>query len=501
MADSHILFYSLVAFSTILLCSKVSELWKRNYKLRGIPSVGTNGYFSSFIAGFKSFKYGHEMAQEGYEKFHGRIYKIPLFTRWNIVVTTPKHIDEIRKASDDILSFHEAVNAMLQTRYTLGQAVADDPWHVAVVRGALTRNIGAKFDDIREEIIAAFSDEMPATTEWTKRRVTDSIFKIVARASNRLFVGLPLCRDAEYLDLNIQFTIQVVLGGYIINVFPEILKPIVGRLLTSVPKSIKQAKRYLEPTVLERLQKQEKYGKDWPDKPNDFLSWLIDSATESQRTVHELVMRILTVNFAAIHTSSMALTDALYALAAHPQYADELREEIESVVKEHGWSKASLQRMRKLDSFLKETERFIGMGSLMSDRRVLKDFTFSDGTVIPAGSVISVPHWAIHHDEKYYEDPHVFKPFRFAEMREDHEETMKHQMVTPTTDHLLFGVGRHACPGRFFAVNELKTLMSHVLMNYDVKFEQEGVIPQPMRFGIQSQPNQKAEVMFRKRQQ
>ncbi|EEB99558.1 hypothetical protein MPER_00745, partial [Moniliophthora perniciosa FA553] len=54
--------------------------------------------------------YGRAMVQEGYEKFHGRIYKVPLFTHWNIVVTTPKHIEEIQKASYDILSFKEAVN-------------------------------------------------------------------------------------------------------------------------------------------------------------------------------------------------------------------------------------------------------------------------------------------------------------------------------------------------------------------------------------------------------
>ncbi|KAK7051554.1 hypothetical protein VNI00_004533 [Paramarasmius palmivorus] len=469
-------------------------------KLRGIPTVGANSYFLSFITGFKSFKQGRTLVQEGYEKFQGQIYKIPLFTRWNVVVTTPQHIDDIRKASDDSLSFEEAVNETLQTVHTLGKAVADDPWHVPVVRGALTRNIGAKFDDVREEIVAAFEDEMPATTEWTKRRVTDSIFKIVARASNRLFVGLPLCRNPEFLDLNIRFTIQVVVSAMFINVFPEFLKPYVGGILTSVPKSIKEATRFLEPVIVERLQQQEQYGKDWPEKPNDFLSWLIDAASDSQRNVHDLVMRILTINFAAIHTSSMAFTDALYALAAHPQYVDELREEIEAIVEEHGWSKASLQQMRKLDSFLKETERTMGMGGLISDRRVLKDFTFSDGTTIPAGSTISIPNWAVHHDEKYYEDPHIFKPFRFAEMREDNGEGMKHQMVTPTMEYFLFGVGRHACPGRFFAVNELKTLITHVLMNYDVRFENLGVVPEPTWVGIASQPNQKAEVMFRKRQ-
>jgi hypothetical protein len=32
-------------------------------------------------------------------------------------------------------------------------------------------------------------------------------------------------------------------------------------------------------------------------------------------------------------------------------------------------------------------------------RVALKDFTFSDGTTIPAGQTVAVPGYAIHHDE------------------------------------------------------------------------------------------------------
>lgn len=54
-------------------------------------------------------------------------------------------------------------------------------------------------------------------------------------------------------------------------------------------------------------------------------------------------------------------------------------------------------------------------------------------------------------------------------------------------------------PGRFFAVNELKTLMSRVLLNYDVQMEKSGQVPPPFWFGPSQLPNTKAEVMFRKR--
>jgi hypothetical protein len=50
-------------------------------------------------------------------------------------------------------------------------------------------------------------------------------------------------------------------------------------------------------------------------------------------------------------------THALYNLAAHPEYIAPLREEIEFLVTSEGWEKSTLAKMRKLDSFLKESLR------------------------------------------------------------------------------------------------------------------------------------------------
>lgn len=49
-------------------------------------------------------------------------------------------------------------------------------------------------------------------------------------------------------------------------------------------------------------------------------------------------------------------------------------------------------------------------------------------------------------------------------------------MVSVADDFLSFGHGRHACPGRFFASNEVKMLMAYVIMNYDVEFMKERVV-------------------------
>jgi hypothetical protein len=55
-------------------------------------------------------------------------------------------------------------------------------------------------------------------------------------------------------------------------------------------------------------------------------------------------------------------------------------------------------------------------------------------------------------------------------------------------------------PGRFFAVNELKALMGHVIMNYEVKFAQDRKgCPAPVWFSSVAAPDDTVELMLRKR--
>jgi len=60
------------------------------------------------------------------------------------------------------------------------------------------------------------------------------------------------------------------------------------------------------------------------------------------------------------------LTQALYDLAAHPEYVKEMREEAEAMIHANGWTKHAMQGMRKIDSFLKESQRLNGLGSSKS---------------------------------------------------------------------------------------------------------------------------------------
>ena len=50
----------------------------------------------------------------------------------------------------------------MRTDLTFGSDLMGDDSHVDTVRTPLTRNIGAKFLDVRDEIIAAFTGHIPA---------------------------------------------------------------------------------------------------------------------------------------------------------------------------------------------------------------------------------------------------------------------------------------------------------------------------------------------------
>jgi len=111
-----------------------------------------------------------------------------------------------------------------------------------------------------------------------------------------------------------------------ILVLIEILlkRSLAGRLFTNVPRAINTSMKHLKPIIEERQKKIDEYGPDYPDKPVsnalfpstsstifdpslqiDFLSWLMDEAKGEEQSVRNLTLRVLIINFAAIHTTSM----------------------------------------------------------------------------------------------------------------------------------------------------------------------------------------------------
>ena len=127
------------------------------------------------------------------------------------------------------------------------------------------------------------------------------------------------------------------------------------------------------------------------------------------------------------------------------------------------------------------------------------DHTFSNGTTIPRGTTVAVATHKVHMDEKIYPDALKFDPFRFVKLKEQETAGRRFDIVTTSANSLHFGHGRHACPGRYFAACELKLMFAHMVLNYDVKLENDRVRPEDMWVMGNCVPNPKAKVLFRRR--
>ena len=138
----------------------------------------------------------------------------------------------------------------------------------------------------------------------------------------------------------------------------------------------------------------------------------------------------------------------------------------------------------------------------MMDRYALVDYTFSDVTFIPAGTVLAVSTGSVHLDPQTYEDPLRFDGFRFLKMKERaalDDPDKKFDVATVNSDFVAFGQGRHACPGRFFASTELKILLAYIVKTYDLKLVDGARPPNIYRMNA-IVPNPAAELYFRRRE-
>lgn len=122
-----------------------------------------------------------------------------------------------------------------------------------------------------------------------------------------------------------------------------------------------------------------------------------------------------------------------------------------------------------------------------------------DGLEIPRGTRLVVTN-DLMRSASVWEDPDRFDPHRFMRMRENPREEHLAHLVTTSPNHMGFGHGNHACPGRFFAANELKVVLSHLLLKYDWKLA-PGVQPRPITMGFATPSDPHAKVSFRRRQE
>lgn len=122
------------------------------------------------------------------------------------------------------------------------------------------------------------------------------------------------------------------------------------------------------------------------NKPDDLVQWLVDAAPPIERNAPMISERVMALNVASIHTTTMVSTStagfnlnkkrqiltwsryqtftcALYTLAGQAEkYMEPLRREVLENLEDGEISYNSAQKLPKMESFLRESGRFNNAG-------------------------------------------------------------------------------------------------------------------------------------------
>lgn len=130
--------------------------------------------------------------------------------------------------------------------------------------------------------------------------------------------------------------------------------------------------------------------------------------------------------------------------------------------------------MHRMDSVIRESLRFNPPSDHGMMRKIVKEggVTTPRGSHLPQGTHVGAHVSLAQRNATNGSDWDQYQPLRYLNSSEHTPD--KSATAAHISDNFLpFSLGRHSCPGRFFAVNVLKLILGHLIAKYDIQLLQE----------------------------
>ncbi|UNI18386.1 hypothetical protein JDV02_004657 [Purpureocillium takamizusanense] len=372
-----------------------------------------------------------------------------------------------------------------------------------VAQRQLTKYLIIVTKPLSEETALAVSINFGDSIEWHEVMLKQAVNNVISRISSRVFLGDQICRNEQWLHLTELYSERFMHAGAQLRIWPRYLRPLVHWFLPECRRlraTQREAVRIIAPVVEARKKaKRDALAADEPVPVfNDALDWSEDEARVKRLSYDPAIVQ-LSLAIAAIHTTADLTEQFVLDIAQNPQYFAPLREEIIRCLREGGWKKSSLYNMKLLDSAIKESQRLKPSSIASMRRRVERQMILSNGIKLKAGDRIAVDSHRMW-DPTLHEEPGRWDPYRFLSMRtaDPAKENSAALLVTTSPDHLGFGHGRDACPGRFFAANEVKVALCHMIVKYEWELV-PGTETKPNMMGLIAESSPTARITIRRR--
>ncbi|KAK4197156.1 Ent-kaurene oxidase [Triangularia verruculosa] len=404
--------------------------------------------------------------RKAYAGMKGKPLRMNSPESWITLVSSPELIKDIKNASNDQLSLHAAAKEILKPEYTMNgfnwhdQRGIEGIGFVRTLRTLLTTHLPKLTPGVRAIIDRTFADELKNSRSTNVLTLSK---KVVTKISAYAFFGLDYVDNNEFIEAAYYYNEDVLYGSEFLRMTPRLLRPVVGLLIS---KSLTRQRVFFEGLV--GIIESRMNNPNTIKKHNDVIQWIIDTSPKSKPwSPGRMAFEVMAIWFGSVQGLATTLTFAIFSLCEHPEYIAPLREEVEGAAGDEFLING--EGLPLMDSFLKECSRWTPVESVTARRCALKDFTFSDGTIVSKGEWVGIPVGPMLRDETKYPRPDLFDGFRFADPAVVGRESSVVQPEGPSkftdiseTWHV-WGTGKLTCPGRFFVSYVMKHVMYHIL--------------------------------------
>ncbi|KAL1622616.1 hypothetical protein SLS56_008663 [Neofusicoccum ribis] len=216
----------------------------------------------------------------------------------------------------------------------------------------------------------------------------------------------------------------------------------------------------------------------------DLLARLMEGKDEKGEKLgrQELTAEALTQLIAGSDTTSNTSCALLYHCLRNPQVIKKLQKELDQAIPNIDTVPefSMVKDLPYLDAVIKETMRIHSTSSLGLPRMVVGAGVTVADHYFPAGTVLSVPSYSIHHSTAIWgADADAFRPERWENVTEKQKAAF-----------IPFSYGPRACVGRNVAEMELALIVSTVFRRYEFELRQgemetrEGFLRKPLALEV-----------------
>jgi cytochrome P450 len=436
---SYILFKHLFLLVIFYKCYCFFEnLWKQRNRPKNtktvplvsgrFPIVGNGLAFSKDIIGY---------IRECYRKY-GPIFRLKIFNREMIVVCDRSLTEEyFRKKEKDM-----SLNRVLDRLY-FANAFADDSSSLDTIIRVVKQTVKVDFDvfapkimDEAKKMVVQMKQEVRS---GKKVNLQNQIIKFIARTSSRCFVSFDI--TDEFFETLMEFSHllnKIVVLTYFVPKW--ILKLIYNPKLRKLRMKLIDG---MDSTI-------ELYRKDLNKRDSLVIRRAVDMKdignTGRNLTNREIGEILVCLLYVSSENTALGLTSLLLDLSRNPEYWKQVKEATKNNIKTEDYRNIFAEKI--LDACVMESARlnshiFALNRQPMSGINTLGNYFVGDVDSValcePMLMVYEAAHDKFHNPEKY-------NPYRFID---DDEKSDARSVMT-------WGAGEHLCPGKMFAIYELK---------------------------------------------